>query len=67
MLQCFNTIFKQLGKVTMWRCANHYTYMQLSAELNSAKDAAEFDRVEGFLRAPLAATVWLMFDHEVQF
>ena len=51
----------------MWRCANHYTCMQLSAELNSAKDAAEFDRVEGFLRAPLAATVWLMFDHEVQF
>ena len=31
-----------------------------------AKDAAQGDRVEGFLRAPLAATLWLMSDHGAQ-
>jgi hypothetical protein len=36
-----------------------YTYLQLRAELNceAAKDAAQSDPVEGFLRAPLAATL----------
>jgi hypothetical protein len=27
------------------------------------KDAAQPDRVEGFLKAPVAATLWLMSDH----
>jgi hypothetical protein len=30
------------------------------------KDTAQPDRVEGFLRAPLAATLWLMSDHGTQ-
>jgi hypothetical protein len=30
------------------------------------KDAAQPDRVEGFLRAPMAATLWLMSDHGPQ-
>jgi hypothetical protein len=30
------------------------------------KDAAQPDRVEGFLRAPLAATLWLMSNHGAQ-
>jgi hypothetical protein len=30
------------------------------------KDAAQPDRVEGFLRVPLAATLWLMSDHGAQ-
>ena len=42
-------------------CANHPS-LQLRAKLNY-EDAAQPDRVEGFLRAPLAATLCLMSDH----
>jgi hypothetical protein len=40
--------------------------ISLTWKLSIAKDAARPDRVEGFLRTPLVATLWLMSDHGTQ-
>jgi hypothetical protein len=48
----------------MLKCANH-PYLQLRIRW-IAKGAAQPDLVEGFLRAPLPATLWLMSDHGAQ-
>ena len=51
--------FPYLGK---WGCAN--LYLQLRAKQNC--EGRSSDRVEGFLKAPLVATFWLMSDHGAQ-
>ena len=53
----YNTGVEIKWLVSKWGCANDpYSSSELSWV---ARDAAQHDEVEGFLRAPLAATLWL--------